>query len=338
MSLSGAHEIAGALRDVPGPDVVSRDAAADRQARLTKPAGALGRLEELAIWLAGWQGRERPGLDRVHCLVFAGNHGVAARGVSAYPTDVTAQMVANFRAGGAAINQLCRLAGAELSVIPVELDRPTRDIVVEDAMTEAECAMALQAGVDAVPEEADLLLLGEMGIGNTTTAAALSLATFGGAASAWVGAGTGVSDAGIAHKADVINAAVERTGRSLGSAFHLLRRLGGRELAALAGAVVAARHRSIPIVLDGFVSTAAAATLVADNPAALDHALLSHLSAEAGHRRLAECLRMKPVLDLDMRLGEASGAAVCLLVLRAAVSTHVGMSTFSEAGVSTRDE
>ncbi len=209
---------------------------------------------------------------------------------------------------GAAINQLCRLAGAELEVVPLDLDRPTRDLVVEDAMTEDECARAMRAGLASVPDDADLLLVGEMGIGNTTAAAALAMASFGGEAREWVGAGTGVGPDVMDLKARAVGDAVDRAGEGAESAFEILRRLGGRELAAIAGAVIAARIRSIPVVLDGFVSTAAAATLVVENGNALDHAILSHLSAEAGHRRLADCVGLTPVLDLGMRLGEASGA------------------------------
>ena len=305
---------------------------------MTKPVGSLGRLESLATWLAGWQRRSTPSLDRVRCLVFAGNHGVAGRGVSAYPPEVTQQMVANFEAGGAAINQLCRLAGAELTVIPLDLEEPTRDLVVSDAMSESECAAALQAGIDAVSGEADLLLIGEMGIGNTTSASALAMACFGGDADEWVGAGTGVEGPALENKRHAVRAAVERVEAAPKKALARLAQLGGRELAAMAGAVVAARWKSIPVVLDGFVATAAVAPLAVGSRGALDHVVLGHVSAEAGHRHLAECLGKTPLLDLGMRLGEASGAAVATLVLRAAVETHRGMATFAEAGVSERDD
>jgi len=336
--IAGERDLSRALRALPRPDEISRTGALERQSELTKPAGSLGRLEELVIWLAGWQRTAAPRIEHAHCLVFAGNHGVAERGVSAYPSEVTAEMIGNFNAGGAAINQLCQLADAELRVIPLELDRPTRDIAVADAMTKDECAQALQAGIDAVPEDTDLLLLGEMGIGNTTSAAALALAAFGGEASDWVGSGTGVERSGLERKLQAVRAATERTAARDASAFERLRRLGGRELAAIAGAVVAARRRSIPVLLDGFVASAAAAPLEAECSGALDHVVLSHLSAERGHRRLAAHLSKAPVLDLGMRLGEASGAAVCLLVLRAAVATHNGMATFASAAVSNRVE
>ena len=321
------------LADLPGPDAEASAAAAARQERLTKPAGSLGRLEELAIWLAAWQGRHPPTLDSAHVLVFAGNHGIAARGISAYPAEVTVQMVANFRAGGAAINQLAASAGAELSVIDIELDRPTADFTVEPAMTPGDFARALDIGVAAVPEAADVVLLGEMGIGNTTAAAALARALFGGEAGDWVGAGTGMDADGIRRKAQVVRQAIECHGAALDDPIEALRRVGGRELAAIAGAVAAARQRRIPVILDGFVATVAAAVLARIDGAALDHCQMAHLSAEAGHRRLLERLEKRPLLDFDMRLGEASGAAVALAVLRSAMAAHNGMATFEEAGV-----
>jgi nicotinate-nucleotide--dimethylbenzimidazole phosphoribosyltransferase len=325
------------LVDLPGPDSDAEAAATARQAQLTKPVGSLGRLEDVAVWLAAWQGRHPPALDSAHVLVFAGNHGIAARGVSAYPAEVTAQMVANFRAGGAAINQLAASAGAALSVVDIELERPTADFTVEAAMTSADFLSAVGAGITAVPEAADIILLGEMGIGNTTTAAALARALFGGDAGDWVGAGTGVDDAGLRRKAQAVRQAIECHGTTLDDPMEALRRVGGRELAAIAGAVAAARRRRIPVILDGYVATVAAAVLARIDETALDHCLVAHVSAEPGHRRLLDRLGKRPLLDLDMRLGEASGAAVALAVLRSAVAAHNGMATFEEAGVAEKD-
>ncbi len=326
------------LKRLPGPDRASADAAAARQQRLTKPPGSLGRLEALAAWLAAWQGRHPPRLDRVRIAVFAGNHGVATRGVSAYPAEVTVQMVANFRAGGAAINQLARATGAELVVIPLELERPTADFTAAPAMSEAELRQALEAGADAVEAGLDLLCVGEMGIANTTAAAALAAALFGGKGADWVGRGTGVDDAGLARKAAAVDAALALHGGALagrsGNPLEALRRVGGRELAAIAGAVLRARELRIPAVLDGFVSTAAAAVLAKAQAGALDHCVAGHRSAEAGHTRLLDHIALKPLLDLGMRLGEASGAALAIGILRAAVATHTGMATFEQAGVS----
>lgn len=330
-------DIATRLENLPGPDEAAAAAALARDANLTKPAGSLGRLEEIAAWLAAWQGRHPPALDDVRILVFAGNHGVTARGVSAFPSEVTVQMVANFAAGGAAINQLADAFGATLDVIPLDLDRPTRDFTAGAAMDEEECAAAFSAGYDAVQPGTDALIVGEMGIGNTTAAAALSCALFGGAPADWTGPGTGVAPDGVALKARVVGEAIALHGATLADPVEALRRVGGRELAAMAGAVLAARHRHVPVVLDGFVATAAVAVLERACPGGLDHCIAGHVSAEPGHRRLLDALGKAPLLSLGMRLGEGSGAAVALGILRAAVATHAGMATFEEAAVSRKD-
>ena len=321
-----------AVATFPPGDEDAAAAVRARQDTLTKPPGSLGRLEEIVAWLARWQRRAMPVLDDVEVLVFAGNHGVVARGVSPYPAAVTAQMVANFAAGGAAINQLARHAGATLRVIPLQLDTPTADIVTAPAMTVAEFAAALDAGYAAVRPGTSLLCLGEMGIGNTTAAAALCTALFGG--EDWTGLGTGIDPDGLQRKrAAVHDAAVRHAG---GDALELLRCLGGRELAAIAGAIVAARHLGVPVLLDGFVCTSAAAPLAVLQPGALDHCLAAHVSAEAAHRRLLRQLDLPPLLDFGMRLGEASGAALAVPLLRAALACHTGMATFAEAAVTNR--
>ncbi|TCM17682.1 nicotinate-nucleotide-dimethylbenzimidazole phosphoribosyltransferase [Novosphingobium sp. PhB165] len=324
---------AAALADLPAPDAEAADAAARRQAELTKPAGSLGRLEEIAVFMAGWQGREIPRAERIHAVIFAGNHGVAARGVSAYPPEVTHQMVANFRAGGAAINALTRACGAELGVVPLDLDRPTGDITHEPAMSAAECLQAINIGAAVVRPETDLLFVGEMGIGNTTPAAALSAQVFGGEARDWTGRGTGLDDTGMARKAEAVAAALALHGADCTDAFETLRRLGGREIAAMAGAVLAARHHRVPVLLDGFICCASLAPLFADNGGVLDHCLAAHCSAEAGHVRLLEKLGLDPLLHLGMRLGEGSGAAVAAQVVLSALAAHEGMATFAEAAV-----
>jgi nicotinate-nucleotide--dimethylbenzimidazole phosphoribosyltransferase len=325
------------LKHLPGPDTASAAAAAARQARLTKPPGSLGRLELLAEWLAAWQARHPPKLERVRIAVFAGNHGVVARGISAYPPEVTVQMVANFKAGGAAINQLARAMGAELVVIPLALETPTADFTAGPALREDALRAALAAGEGAVETGLDLLCVGEMGIGNTTVAAALAAALFGGTGADWVGRGTGVDDAGLARKAAAVDAALAYHGAALADPLEALRRVGGRELAAIAGAVLRARALRIPVVLDGFVATSAAAVWAKAQAGALDHCLAGHCSAEAGHRGLLARLGLAPLLDLGMRLGEGSGAAAAIGILRAAVATHTGMATFEEAGVSDKD-
>jgi nicotinate-nucleotide--dimethylbenzimidazole phosphoribosyltransferase len=333
MKFASFPELAASCRDLPAGDAGAAAAVATRDATLTKPAGSLGRLEEAVAWLARWQGLNPPRLDRVDVLVFAGNHGVTAQGVSAYPAAVTAQMVANFAAGGAAINQLARIANARLRVLPLSLDRPTADFTTASAMTEQEFLGAVATGADAVSPEADLVCLGEMGIGNTTAAAALAAALFGGGGERWAGRGTGVDGAGLARKRAVIDRALERHAGSLADPLACAAAFGGRELAAILGATLAARRRRIPVLLDGFVCTAAAAPLAKLHPGALDHAMAGHVSAEAGHRLLLAELGLRPLLDLDMRLGECSGAAVAVLLVRAALACHLGMATFAQAGV-----
>lgn len=331
------HDIRRLIARMPGPDVEAASAAAVREARLTKPAGALGRLEEISAWLATWQGRHPPRADSVLTCVFAANHGVAARGVSAFPADVTVQMVANFAAGGAAINQICAAVGARLEVVPLDLERPTADFTEAPAMGDAECAAAFATGMAAVGDDIDVLCLGEMGIANTTAAAALVCALFGGGAAAWVGPGTGVDSAGMGRKREAVEAAMATHGDALGDPLEALRRVGGRELAAIAGAVLAARLQRVPVLLDGYVCCAAAAVLHAAGPGALDHCLIAHLSAEPGHRRLAECLGKQPLFDFGMRLGEGTGATLAAAVVRAAVQAHCGMATFDEAGIGEKD-
>ena len=327
-------QITKLLADLPTPDQSAINKARARQAQLTKPAGALGRLEDLAIWLAGWQGREKPSITAVRCIVFAGNHGVAGRGVSAFPSAVTAQMVANFQNGGAAINQLCALAGIALDVRALDLDRPTQDFTTAPAMHLDETIAAMQSGADAIPNDADLLIPGEMGIGNTTAAAALALAVFGGKADEWAGAGTGLDAEGIKHKAATIAAAIKRNdGKGL-NPVEVLAEYGGREVAAIAGMVLAARIRRIPVLIDGYISTAAILPFWQSNPAIFAHCQISHCSKEPGHRRILEALKMRALLDLDMRLGEGSGAATAFAIVKAALATHNGMATFAEAGVS----
>ena len=327
-------EIRALMSHLPGPDLDAGTAAAVRERQLTKPAGALGRLEELALWLATWQGRHPPRLDHPRTVVFAGNHGVAARGVSAYPASVTAQMVQNFIAGGAAVNQLCRVVDADLRVYEMNLDEPTADIVEAPAMSEQDCAGAIAYGMMAVEPGIDALAVGEMGIANTTVAAALAMGLFGGDAEDWTGPGTGVTGAALDAKRAAVAAAVARHRPEAGDPFELLRRLGGREFAAILGAVLAARMGRVPIVLDGFAATAAAAVLYAADARALDHCVVAHLSAEPGHRRLLDRIGKPALLDFGMRLGEASGATLAIAVLKAAAACHGGMATFAEAGIS----
>lgn len=330
--LTALDALTATLAALPQVDNSAAKAARARQDSLTKPPGALGRLEELAIFMAGWQGVEKPVIDQAQALVFAGNHGVCDQGVNPFPQEVTAQMVANFEAGGAAINQLCRANGADLSVIALELDRPTHDITQGPAMSEEDTLKAFNAGAKAVDPKAKILILGEMGIGNSTIAAALSNAVFGASAADWVGRGTGSDDDGVLRKTAVVERAVSLHKSAAG--IEILSALGGREQAAICGAIVAARMARIPVLLDGFICTAAAAPLFAVDPALLDHCLIAHRSVEPGHQRLVAGMGKTPILDFDMRLGEGSGAALALGILRSALECHNGMATFAEAGVS----
>ncbi|MEL6620892.1 MAG: nicotinate-nucleotide--dimethylbenzimidazole phosphoribosyltransferase [Pseudomonadota bacterium] len=333
MSFDSLDALRALLADMPGPDPSAAAAAADRNGQLTKPPGALGRLEDLAQWYAAWRGNPRPTIASPQVIVFAGNHGVAARGVSAFPPEVTVQMVANFEHGGAAINQLAQAFGARMDVVPLALETPTADFTAGPAMTEIECVAALRAGWDAVDEAADLLVVGEMGIGNTTSAAALGAALLGGDAAEWTGRGTGVDDDGLALKTQVVAAGVALHGAAT-DGLDALSRLGGRELAGMAGAIARARSLRIPVILDGFICTAAAICLEKTVAGALDHAVAGHLSAEGAHGRMLDDLGKAPLLALNLRLGEGSGAALAIGVLKGAVACHSGMATFAEAGVS----
>ena len=330
--VSSLAEIATLAKTLPTADTASRDAARARQDSLTKPPGALGKLEDIAVFMAGWQRTDRPKIENAQALVFAGNHGICNHGVNPFPQAVTAQMVLNFEAGGAAINQLCRANGAELSVIPLDLDRPTEDFTKSPAMSEAETVEAINIGAAALDTGADILLLGEMGIGNSTIAAALACASFGGAPEDWVGAGTGSDAEGMALKARVIADGLALHGTE--PPLQTLASLGGREQAAICGAVLAARAASIPVLLDGYICTAATAPLFAADPALLDHCLIGHASAEPGHARLTQAMGKPPVLDFAMRLGEGTGAALALGIVKSALACHNGMATFAEAGVS----
>lgn len=313
------------------PDMVA--AATARNAQLTKPPGALGRLEDLAIWYAGWRGTDKPQIKAPQVIVFAGNHGVAAQGVSAFPPEVTAQMVLNFQHGGAAINQLAKTFGARLDVHALSLDKPTADFTKGPAMSKQELLDALQTGWNAVDPDADALVVGEMGIGNTTSAAALAAACFGGTAADWVGRGTGVDDESLRIKKQVVDAGLSLHAEKA-DGLELLRCLGGREVAAMAGAVVRARHLRIPVVLDGFICCAAAACLLKTDANALDHCVAGHMSAEGAHGKLLKEMGKEPLLSLGLRLGEASGGTLALGILQGAVNCLSGMATFAEAGVS----
>jgi len=307
-----------------------------RDAVLTKPAGSLGRLEQIAEWLAAWQGKAPPAVNHPLVAVFAGNHGVTAQAVSAFPAAVTQQMVANFAAGGAAINQICLAYNLGLKVYDLALDIPTGDITLTAALDERECAATMAFGMESIAGGVDLLCIGEMGIGNTTPAAAIFAALFGGTGADWAGPGTGLDAAGVSRKAVAIDAALKRHAGILRDPFEVLRRLGGREIAAMTGAILAGRMNRVPVIVDGFVATSAAAILYAADPAALDHCLFGHVSAETAHRKALAKMGKQPLLDLGMRLGEGTGAALAAGIVKAAAGLHSGMATFAQAGVATK--
>lgn len=324
------------LTNLPGPDEAAVAAVRERDAQLTKPAGALGRLEGLAEWLAAWTGRP-PAVTRPLVAVFAGNHGVVERGVTPFPPSVTAQMVENFAAGGAAINQICIANDLGLKVFDLALDYPTADITQEPAMDEKNCAATMAFGMEAIAGGTDLLCIGEMGIGNTTIAAAICHGLYGGEAADWVGPGTGSEGEVLARKIDAVASAVALHKPHLNDPLEVLRRLGGREIAAMAGAILAARMERIPVIIDGYVCTAAAAVLHAANPSALDHCIVGHVSAEPAHAAALEKIGKEPILSLGMRLGEGTGAALAAGIVKAAALCHSGMATFAQAGVTGKD-
>jgi nicotinate-nucleotide--dimethylbenzimidazole phosphoribosyltransferase len=319
-----------------GPDENALAAVAAREAQLTKPAGALGRLEDIAAFIAGWQGKARPAVTRPLVAIFAANHGVVKQGVSPYPQDVTRQMMENFTAGGAAVNQICATFDIGLKVFDLALEYPTGDITEEAALDEKAAAATIAFGMEATAGGSDLLCLGEMGIGNTTIAAAIYHALYGGKAADWVGRGTGVDDAGLARKIAAVEKAVALHRPHLADPLEVLRRLGGREIAAMAGAILAARLQNVPVIVDGYVVSAAAAVLHALDPSALDHCLAGHVSAEGAHGAVLKRLGLRPILDLGMRLGEGSGAALAVCIVKAAVACHNDMATFEQAKVSTK--
>jgi nicotinate-nucleotide--dimethylbenzimidazole phosphoribosyltransferase len=322
------------LTIVPDGDEAAVAAVRARDSQLTKPAGSLGQLETLLEFLARWQGRAKPRLDNPMVTIFAGNHGVTDQGVSAFPREVTAQMVANFTNGGAAISQICALHEINLRVFELALELPTGDITQEPALDDRMCAATIAYGMEAIAGKPDLICIGEMGIGNTTVAAAIFAALYGGTGADWVGRGTGIDDAGLTRKADAVDRALALHKDELDHPLAILARLGGREIAAMLGALLAARHQKVPVIVDGFVATSAAAIAHAVNPAAIDHCLFAHVSAESGHARALAAMGQKGLLDLGMRLGEGSGAALAAVLAKTALHLHNNMATFESAAVS----
>ena len=323
------------LEDLPEADAEARAAVGQRAASVLRPAGALARLDEVAVWLAGWQRTSRPAVERPCTIVFAADHGVAAAGISAYPAEVTTAMLAALEGGVATAAAMSRALEASFLVVDAGVGVPTGDIRVEAALSPGRADACLELGREAVEKAvgdgADLLVVGEMGIGNTTAAAAVCAAVLGGGATDWTGRGTGVDDEGLARKVAAVQLASARA-RGM-PPLDALREVGGAELVAIAGAVVEARHRSVPVVLDGFVVGASVAPLHAVRPDALDHCLAGHRSTEAGHALLLDRLSMRPLLDLGLRLGEGSGAIVAVPIVRLAATAVTDVATFQEWGL-----
>lgn len=321
------------LRALPPPDRAAMDAVRLRATAVLRPSAAFARLDEVAVWLAGWQRTVLPTVSYPVAIVFVGDHGIAEYGVSAYPSSVTAHMLRALRAGKATASVMARQVGARLEVVDVGVGEPTRPLHLEAALDQRRFAACLEAGRVAVANaHADLLVLGEMGIGNTTAAASLCASLYGGKPSQWVGLGTGIDAQTLRRKRRFVAMARRRVA-AVSSPLELLRELGGCEMAAIGGALVEARRRSIPVLLDGFIVTAVAAALAAVDPHALDHCLAAHVSAEMAHRRLLDLLGLRPLLDLDLRLGEGTGALAALPLLRLAASCVTDVATFEEWGV-----
>lgn len=330
--MTGDH-LVELLDSMPQADTVAAAEVESRASQVLRPAGAMARCDQVAAWLAGWQRTARPAVDRPALVLAAADHGVAARGVSAYPQEVTKAMVAAIEAGVATSSVLARQAGASVHVIDAGVGAPGGDIVTGPALTPDQFEQRFAQGRETVAGlDCDLLALGEMGIGNTTAAAAVAAALVGGDPARWVGRGTGVRGAALEAKREAVAAAVRRVG--VVDPMEALRQLGGGELAALAGAVTEARLRSIPVVLDGFIATAALAPLEATVPGALDHCIASHRSSEPGHSLLLDWLGAEPLLDLDLRLGEGSGALLAIPIIRMAAAAVTEVATFSEWGLS----
>ena len=322
--------LADALARVPEGDRTAGDAVRARAAEILRPAGALARFDDVAAWVAEWQGSSSPAVRKPAALIFAADHGVAVAGVSKYPVDVTAAMLAAYRAGKSTVSAFAAVAGATVDAIDVGVGRATGDIRFEPAMSLERFEEACTAGRQAVERlDADILVLGEMGIGNTTAAAAVAAALAGGEVASWVGRGTGVDDEGLNRKQQAVQQAVDRVAGVV-DPLEVLRELGGAELAAIAAAIVAARSRRLPVLIDGYVVTASALPLALARSGALDHCLAGHCSSEPGHRRLLERLGKAPLLDLDMRLGEGSGAMAAAPLVAMACAGITDVPTFGE--------
>ena len=338
------------------PDTAAMELARTRQQQLTKPAGSLGRLEDIAVQIAGITGHPVPRIERKAVIIMAGDHGVTNEGVSAYPSAVTLQMVYNFLQGGAAINALAHFVGAKVIVVDVgvaaDISHPdllsrkvafgTADMALEPAMTHVQMLEAIQVGIDIfdaqLDQGIDLVATGDMGIGNTTAASAITASLLQMPVALVTGRGTGIDDEQLAHKIQVIEKALARHVPNPQDPLDVLMKVGGLEIAGLVGVIVAAASRRVPVVIDGFISGAAALIAIELNPLVREYLLAGHVSVERGHHLILERLGLSPLLDLKLRLGEGTGAVLAMSLIEAALHTHSEMATFEEAGVSTREE
>ncbi|MBB5073036.1 nicotinate-nucleotide--dimethylbenzimidazole phosphoribosyltransferase [Bartonella callosciuri] len=328
MTVSPFDDFRALFTNLPVADEFSVALAKKRQIKLTKAQGALGKLGDIAIWYAGWRGVEKPVIKRPLVAIFSGNHGITDENITPFPQSMTQKMVQNFASGCAAINQICIAYDLGLKIFDLALEYPTMNITKDAAMDERSAAATMAFGMESIAGGTDLLCIGEMGIGNTTIASALCLALFGGKVEEWTGRGVGSEGEFYQRKIAAIKAAVSLHKDHFDDPFEIMRRLGGREIAAMVGAILAARMEKIPVILDGFVATAAAAVLYKMHPRALDHTLIGHVFSESVHRKLLEKIEKEPLLDLGIRLGEGTGAAIAAGIVKAAILTHTQMAIF----------
>ena len=318
------------LQSLPGEDERARDTVRERARHLLRPVGSMQRMDEIASWMAAWQSSASPSAERVVASVFASDHGVSVAGVSGYPAEVFQPMLDAYRAGHSTIAAFAKVVGAQVVAIDVGVGKPTGDIRTEAAMDHTRFDAAATAGRDAVMNlDADLLVIGEIGIGNTTSAAAVAAALAGGEVAAWVGRGTGVDDQGLQRKQAAVRESLARIVGVL-DPLEVLREVGGTDMVAMAAAILAARQRNLPVVIDGYVVTAAALPLTIVAPSAIDHCMVGHCSTEPGHRKLLDRLGKEPLLDLHMRLGEGTGAMAAVPIIQMACAGVNNVPTLNE--------
>lgn len=335
MALTGLpfDDIRALFKIMPPGSQECREMVAERDAELVKPKGSLGRLEEIVAWLATWQGKSKPTMDRPQMVIFAGNHGVTDQGVARQPREATRQMMETYAAGGGAINQVCATYEMGLKVFDLALDLPTGDITQDAALDEKAAAATFAFGMEAIAGDVDLLCLGDVGVGGSTPAAAIFHALFGGTAAEWVGEDAALDAAGLARKVDAVARAVALHRDHVKDPLEVMRRLGGREICAMAGAIMAGRIERVPVILDGPASAAAAAILHAIDPTAIEHCLAGHASREGAHGQALARLGLAPLLNLGLGVGEGVGAALAAGVVKAAIACHRDMATYEQANI-----